>query len=131
MRFALPVLFALAILLCAADKKGKQPKGPEIELLDATCHRTEDRVLLDGRIRNTAERPLTKVQMIFRFMAPGRQVIATKNGPIEEVLIEPGEEAEFHMQVPAPARAVEFDVGAEDGSGRELRFDRTGPFPIE
>lgn len=131
MKFAIPALFALAILLCAADKKGKQPKGPEIELIEVTCHRSEDRMLLDGRIRNTAERPLNKVQMIFRFMAPGRQVIATKNGPVEDEVIDPGDEAEFHMQVPAPARAVEFDVNAEDGSGRELRFDRTGPFPIE
>jgi hypothetical protein len=131
MKFAIPALFALAILLCAADKKGKQSKGPEVELIDVTCHRSEDRVLLDGRIRNAAERPLSKVQVIFRFMAPGNQVVATNNGPLEQERIEPGEEAEFHMQVPAPARAVEFDVSAEDGSGRELRFDRKGPFPIE
>jgi hypothetical protein len=131
MRVVITAWFGLAILLCAADKKGKQPKGPEVELLEATCRRSEDRVLLDGRIRNTADKPLSKVQMIFRFRAPGRQVIASKNGPLEEETIDPGDEAEFHMQVPAPARAVEFDVGAEDGAGRELRFDRTGPFPIE
>ncbi len=69
--------------------------------------------------------------MIFRFIAPGRKVIATKHAELDEELIEPDAEAEFHMQVPDPGRAVEFDVNAEDGSGRELRFDRSGPFKIE
>ena len=131
MKFVIPVLFALAILLCAQDKKRKPSKGPEIELIEATCQRSGDRVLLDGRIRNTSDRPLQKIVLTFRFIAPGRQVIASKNGPIDELLLEPGDEAEFHMQVPSPARAVSFDVNAEEGSGRELRLDRTGPFPIE
>jgi hypothetical protein len=131
MKFAIPVLFALAILLCADDKKRKSAKGPEVALLEATCQRSGGRVLLDGRIRNTSGRPLQRIVLTFRFMAPGRQVIASKNGPLDEQLLEPGDEAEFHMQVPSPARAVSFDVNVEDGSGRELRLDRNGPFPID
>lgn len=131
MKFGIPVLLALAILLCAEDKKRKPSKGPEIELIEATCQRSGGRVLLDGRLRNTSDRPLQKIVLRFRFMAPGNQVIASKNGPLDEPLLEPGDEAEFHMQVPSPARAVSFDVNAEEGSGRELRMDRNGPFAIE
>jgi hypothetical protein len=131
MKFVIPVLFALAILLCADDKKRKPSKGPQIELIEATCRRSEGRVLVDGRIRNTSDRPLKNIVLTFRFIAPGRQVIASKNGPLDEQLLEPGDEAEFHLQAPSPARAVSFDVNVEDGSGRELRLDRSGPFPIE
>jgi hypothetical protein len=131
MKLAPVALFTLAILLCGAEQKRKPGKGPDIELIDVACQRTEDRVLLDGRIRNASNRPLRKVSMIFRFMTPGRKVIATKYAELDEELIEPDAEAEFHMQVRDPARAVEFDVNAEDGSGRELRFDRSGPFKIE
>ena len=130
MKFVIPVLLALAILLCAEDKKRKPSKDPEIELIEATCQRSGGRVLLDGRIRNTSDRPLRKIVLTFRFMAPGSQVIASKNGPLDQMLLEPGDEAEFHMQVPSPARAVSFDVSVE-ASGRELRLDRSGPFPIE
>src|SRR5688572_10076974 len=128
MKLAIPSLLALAILLCGAEQKRKPAKSPEIELIEVTCRRSEDRVLLDGVIRNTSGRPLQRVVMIFRFMAPGRKVIATKNAPLDEELIEPGEEAEFHMQAPSPGRAVEFDVNAEERNGRELSFDRAGPF---
>ena len=130
MRLAIPSLFALAILLSAADQKGK-PKPPDIELLEARCQRSESRVLVDGLIRNTSGKPLQKVLLTFRFIAPGRNVVATKNAPIEEEFLEPGAEAEFHMQAPDPGRAVEFDVGATDGGNRDLRLSRTGPFRIE
>jgi hypothetical protein len=130
MKFVIPVLFALAILLSAEDKKRKPSKGPEIELIEATCQRSSGRVLLDGQIRNTSGRPLRKIVLTFKFIAPGGQVIASKNGALDEPLLEPGDEAEFHMQVPSPARAVSFDVNIE-ASGRELRLDRSGPFPIE
>ena len=130
MKLVIPVLLTLAILLCAEDKKRKPSKGPEIELIEATCQRSTDRVLLDGRIRNASDRTLQKIVLTFRFMAPGGQVIASKNGSLDEQVLEPGDEAEFHMQVPSPARAVSFDVNI-DGSGREPRLDRSGPFPIE
>jgi hypothetical protein len=93
--------------------------------------RTEGRVALDGRVKNTGERPITGALLIFHFLAPGRQVITTKQGPLDAELLEPGEEAEFHVHIVDPVRAVRVRIEAQDGSGRDLRVDKGGPFPIE
>jgi hypothetical protein len=133
MRNVVPVLLlTLASFSTAAERKRKDPpKPPEIQILEIAALRGEGRVSLDGRVRNSGERPAAGVILIFDFMAPGRQVITTKRGSLETEKLEPGEEAEFHVYVAEPARAVEIRVQAEDGSGRELKVARAGPHPIE
>jgi hypothetical protein len=125
------LLLTLATLSTARERKRNEPIRPaEIEVVEITAVRAEGRVSLDGKVKNSGERPASKVVLIFDFMAPGRQVITTKRGNLDVERLEPGEEAEFHAYVPEPPRAVEIRLQAEDGGGRELKVIRAGPHPI-
>jgi hypothetical protein len=64
-------------------------------------------------------------------MSPGKQVVATEKGTIDEEVLQPGQEAAFHMEANTPPGSVAFQIGAADGFGRELRVAKAGPFPIE
>jgi hypothetical protein len=122
------LILTLALTSSAAEKK---KKPPEIQVMEASAHRGESKVSLDGRLRNTGEKPIKALMLLFDFMAPGRQVITTQKAPIDEELLEPGKDAAFHMELNDPPRSVEFQINAADGSGRELRVAGAGPFPIE
>src|SRR5258705_10616078 len=111
-----------------AQKKGKPP---DIEILEASAHRGEVTILIDGRIRNSGEKAIKELTLLFHFMAPGKQVVTTQKGKIEEPILGPGEEAAFHMELNGPPRSVEFQIDAADGVGRELRVGMGGQFPIE
>ena len=133
MRNVVPVLLlTLAIFSTAAERKRKDPlKPPEIEIVEIVVQRSEGRISLDGRVKNSGQRPAAGVVLIFDFMAPGRQVITSKRGSLETERLEPGEEAEFHVFAADPVRAVEIQVQAAEGSGRELKVIKAGPHPIE
>ncbi len=134
MRNVVPVLLvALATLSVAADRKRNQapPRPAEIEIVELTARRGEGRVSLDGRVKNTGERAAAGIVLLFDFMAPGRQVITTKRGDLEIETFEPGEEAEFHVYAPEPPRAVEIRVQVQDGSERDLKVIKPGPYAIE
>ncbi len=121
----------LASLLYPAQRKRNQPKPPELEVAEVTARRGEGTVSVDGRVRNCGEKKLRGLKLLFDFMDSDRQTITTKNWKIEDVILEPGDETEFHAQLTDPVRAVFFRVNAEDGGGRELRVDKGGPFPVE
>jgi len=123
------LILALATGSPAADKK--PPKPPDIEVLSASAHRGERKVSLEGRVRNTGEKPIKKLTLLFNFMAPGKQVITTQKGEVDEELLGRGEEASFHMELNDPPRSVEFSIDAADGANRDLRVGNPGPFPIE
>ena len=122
------LVLSLVVASVAADKK---KKPPDLEILEASAHRGEIKISVDGRVRNTGEKPIKELTLLFHFHAPGKQVIATEKGTIDEQVLEPGQEAAFHMEANTPPRAVSFLIGAADGSGRELRVAKPGPFPIE
>lgn len=122
------LVVALAVTSIAAEKKRKPP---DIEVLEASGRRGESKVSVDGRVRNTGEKPIKGLTLLFDFMAPGRQVVTTQKAAIDEEILEPGKEAAFHMELNAPPRSVEFQINATDGTGRELRVAKPGPFPIE
>jgi hypothetical protein len=133
MRKVVPVLLlALATLSTAGDRKRNQPLKPaEIEIVEVTVQRGEERVSLDGRVKNSGDRPAAGVVLIFDFFAPGRQPVTSKRGALEAETLGPGETAEFHAYVPAPPRAVEIRIQAEEGNGRELKVVKPGPYAIE
>jgi hypothetical protein len=122
------LILALAGAAAGADKKSKPP---DIEVLEASAHRGETTISVDGRIRNSGEKPIKELTLLFNFMAPGRQVVTTQKGRIEEEILEPGQEAAFHMELNGPPRSVRFEIGAADGAGRDLRVGKPGPFVIE
>jgi hypothetical protein len=131
MKHASVAVMALASLLCVASQKRKSPKPPEVEVIEITARRSERLVTVDGRVRNSGERPVQGLTLLFSMMAPGGQVITTQKGTIEEEVLEPGEEAEFHWKMRDPVRAVDFKIDAVDGVGRELLVRKAGPYPIE
>ena len=122
------LVLALAAASTAAEKK---KKPPDVEVVEATARRGESKISLDGRIRNSGAKPIKKLMLLFDFIAPGKLVITTQKAPIDEELLEPGKEATFHMELNDPPRSVEFQINASDGSGRELRVAKGGPFPID
>jgi hypothetical protein len=114
--------------LTAADKK---PKAPDIEIVQAAAHRGESTISIEGRVRNTGEKPITRLVLSFTFLAPGKQPVTTQKAAIDEELLEKGQEASFRMELNAPPRSVEFTIDASDGGNHFLRVGKTGPFPIE
>lgn len=126
---SLTALFALTLLLPAQDRK---QKVPELEIVQVSIRRIDDQLIaVDGSVKNPGTKTQSKVQIVFEFFAPGKQSITIQRGAPEPDTIEPGDLAEFHLQLRAPARAVRVVLGAEDGSGRELRFGKPGPYPVE
>jgi hypothetical protein len=122
----------VATSVAAARAQEKKPKAPELKVLQAHVRRVDEQMLaVDGSVENTGTKPYSKMQLIFEFFAPGKQSITIQKGPTEADVLGPGDVAEFHLQLKAPARAVAVTIGAEDGNGRELRVGAGGPFPVE
>jgi len=127
-------LFAAALISpvsASAQKKGKSPKPPDLEVVQCSVHREEGRVAVEGRVKNVGAKPIAKLTLLFDFFAPGHEPLTTKRGELETEKLEPGAEAEFRWELADPVRAVSVEVRAEDGHGRDLLTVRTGPFPIE
>jgi hypothetical protein len=123
---------ALQPTVCvSAQKKGKSGKPPEVELVEISGRRMEGRIAMEGRVKNVGEKPINKLRLLFDFFAPGHQPLETKRGDIETELLAPGEDAEFHWELPDPPRSVEFEIRMMDGQARELRTSKSGPFTIE
>lgn len=124
------LLLAIAPLCFPAQKKGKL-RPAEIEVVELAAHRTEGILRLDGKIRNRGERPAIRLVLMFDLTGTSKEPIATKRGGVETELLAPGEEAEFHLEMQDPVRAVHVTIRTEDGDGRDLKTIKPGPFPIE
>lgn len=125
-----PAIFAILILSLPAPAK-KQPKPPDIQVLETTAKRTGENIDLDGRVRNTGTKPIQGLTLVFDFLAPGKLVITTQKASIDEDILEPGKEAAFHLVLVDPVRAVKYQLSAVDEEERDLRVGNPGPFPIE
>jgi len=131
MKRAFLLLVALASLLCLLAQKRKSPKPPEVQVVEVMARRSEGVVTIDGRVRNCGLKPIRGLTLLFSMKAPGGQTVTTKKGAIEEELLEPNQESEFHWAMKDPVRAVEFQIEAVDSSTRELMVDKPGPYPVE
>jgi len=100
-------------------------------MIEVASHRSERLITVDGRVGNCGLRPIQKLTLLFHFRATDAQVITTQRGVIGEEVLEPGEDAEFYWQLRDHPRAVDFTIEAVDGSGRDLRVDKPGPYPVE
>jgi len=124
----LVILLSAALCASGADKKRKPP---DVEVTDAAGRRSEGSVTIEGHVRNTGEKPIKGMVLLFDFMASGRAVITTQKIALDDEILEPGKESAFRVQTTDPVRAVEFQLNAVDESGRDLRVAKAGPFPIE
>ncbi|MCC7496143.1 MAG: hypothetical protein IT160_01110 [Bryobacterales bacterium] len=125
------LLLVLASLSFPAEKKRKPKGAPDIELVELSCHRTATDVVIDGRVRNSGDRKIEGLRLLFDFLSIGGHVVTTREGGIDDAEFEPGSEAEFHSRIPDPVRAVRLYVNAQTGSQRDLRVGKPGPYVIE
>jgi len=130
MRSGLFILLALASLLCAAEKKPKPAKAPDVQVMEIRCQRTESRVTVDGRVRIGGTKSLDRFTLFFDFLATDSAVITTRRHDYPDEVFAPGQDVDFNLYLPDPVRAVHVRVRAEHRDGRELRVVNAGPFPI-
>jgi hypothetical protein len=131
MRFVLLALLATATAIPALSAKRKTPKPPDVEVLAATGRRNEGRIGLDGRVLNSGEKPIPSLTLAFDFLDSDGVLLTSQKSAIEEEVLEPGKEAVYHFELDAPPRAIKYRVNAFDGTGRELRIAKGGPFTID
>jgi hypothetical protein len=124
------LIIVVLTTLCVTGAEKKR-KPPDVEVLEATGRRSEGSVAIEGRVRNTGEKPIKGMILLFDFMASGRAVITTQKIALDDEILEQGKESVFRVQTNDPVRAVEFQINAVDGSGRDLRVAKAGPFAIE
>jgi hypothetical protein len=123
------ILTAIVVLaLSGADRK---KKPPDVQIVECTGRRAEGRITFDGKVRNSGERTINGLLLLFDFLSSDKVVLTTQNGPVEDDVLEPGKESSFHLEADAPPRAVRFQLNAVDHSGRDLRVANRGPFAID
>ncbi len=131
MKLAFVILLTVSVCILAADKKRKNAKPPDVTVLQSAARRSESKIAIDGRVKNTGEKPILELTLLFDFLAPGRAVITTQKASIDEETLPPGAEAAFHVELNDQVRAVEYQLGAVDRNQRDLRVANPGPFVIE
>ena len=127
-------LGAVAAFLCvlaAAPQAKKKPKPAELEIVEIHAVRNGEKVQIDGRVRNTGDIRAQEVQLIFYFVAPDKKTVSTRRGPLESPDIQPGEQAVFTLESPAPVRAAFVRLEAVAKGERFLKLSNDGPFPVE
>ncbi len=125
---------ALLLLFASFSSRGaqrrKEPGLLRLEVAELKAGRDKGRITLDGEVRNTGTRPLTKVVLIFELLDADLNTISRRRGPIDEAVLEAGDASAFHFYVPDQPRAVEVRVAAEQ-RGMEMEVAKPGPFPIQ
>ncbi len=121
----------IATLLYPQSKKSKKAKGYEITIEKIEVRREGDVVLLDGELKNTGIKPLRNVVLHFQFFAPNKEALTVQKGPVETVVLEPGDTTEFRLQAKYPTRSVELTLEAQDAELRDLYVMKNGPFAID
>ncbi|MFN0103069.1 MAG: hypothetical protein ACKV2U_13385 [Bryobacteraceae bacterium] len=121
----------IATLLYAQGKKSKKPKGPDAVIEKIEVRRDGDVVLLDGTVKNLGLKPIHGMTLHFEFFAPNKESLTIQSGPVDAAFIEPGDEAEFRLQVKYPTRAIELKIEARDKDHRDLNLDKNGPYRID
>lgn len=128
---ALLVLLLAVVPMAFPAKKPPQPKPPMIQVLEASAHREQDQLNIDGKLKNTGERPAPDLVVIVDVLDSDKQPLITKKGSSDPETIEAGQPGEFHAQMPLPPRAVYIRLSFEEGNTRDIKAANTGPFAIE
>ena len=126
------VLFLLPLLALAAEKQKKLKPGIA-EVVEISVRRSaEERVIaIEGRVRNSGQKAIKGLTLVFSIVAPGGEEVSRQHGSIEDDLLEPGDESEFHWQMPDHARGVQVRVAASNHDGFEVAVEKPGPYVIE
>jgi hypothetical protein len=123
-------LIALSVLCLCASGADKKKKPPDVQVVELKVRKDGSRVTVDGRVRATGLKPLRGLILSFDFIASGNAVMTTKQAPIDEEVLNPGDEAAIHAETEYPARSIEYRVRAYQQGDKELVVANPGPYPI-
>lgn len=129
MRIVLLVTAVLSLSVLGAGQKQKKPA--DVTVVEAKAQRADGKILVDGRVRVTAQKQMHGLVIVFDLLSAENGVMASEKAVVEEGWIEPGQERSYHAETSDPVRAVRYRIRAFDNGERELRAENTGPFPIE
>jgi hypothetical protein len=124
------VLLCLVLTLAGTGQKRKA-RSVSIRVMELAARRIDGTIEIDGRVGNTGEHPLQKLILLFDILAPGGEVLTTQQGAVEQELLEPGDNADFHWKLREPARAVHVRIGAKQRNKLGVDVDNPGPYTIE
>jgi hypothetical protein len=127
MRFL--ALLVAAFALCSVGES--QKKKTDVQVLECKARRAEDKIMIDGRVRVTAEKPLKGLVLAFDFLDSAGSPLATEKADVSEETLNPGDEPSIHASTYSPPGAIKYKIEAFDGNERELRVGNPGPFAIE
>ena len=129
MRFFL--LAAVILSLCVYATGQRKKKSADVEVLETTARRVEQKITLDGRVRFTGERPAHGLVIVFDFLSPEHEVVTSQQTQVADGVVRAGQEATYQTVLVDPVRAVTYQVRAADGGGHDLRVANPGSYPIE
>ena len=109
----------------------QKQKPPEVEILEASARVEDGKVIVDCRVKNVSDKPIRRLTLILEVLDTANRVLTKQQGGIDAPVLEPGEDSLFQAQLAYHARTHAWRVAFEDGSGRDLRAEGAGPFPIE
>jgi len=125
------VLTASASLFWALGQARRKPEPPRFEVVEFKAQRNEDRIWIDGRVRNKGDVAVRFPVLVFQFLSSDNRVVSTRRTDLEPEELGPGDEASFMLQSLPPARAVSIRLEMYDRTQRWYPLDRGGPYPIE
>ena len=123
--------FVLAVAVLSLGAPGVAEKKPEVQVVEAKARRDGGKILVDGRLRVTADKPLKGLVVVFDLMAPEDNIVGSEKAVLDEDRVARGQERVCHSETGEHARAVRFKIRAFDLGERDLRVGNSGPFPIE
>jgi hypothetical protein len=126
------LILALLAAVLAPGAQRKPSKRPQVEVVRlAAARQTDGTMSIDGHLKNSGEKPIANLTLVFNLLAPGKEIVSAERGELDEEVLEPGQEAEFHWAMKDNPRAVKLTVNAEDRSGNEVTVLKPGPYTIE
>ncbi|MFZ5927652.1 MAG: DUF3426 domain-containing protein [Acidobacteriota bacterium] len=130
----IPRLLALTAsvsLFWAVGQPRRKPEPPRFEVIEFKAQRQEERLLIDGRVRNIGSATVRFPVLVFEFRSSDDKVVSTRRTDLEPEELAPGEDAVFLLQALPPARAVSIRLEMQDRDRRYYPLLKSGPYPIE
>lgn len=109
----------------------RKPEPPRFEVVEFKAYRQEERLFIDGRVRNAGSAAVRFPVLVFEFLSSDNKVVSTRRADLEPEELAPGEGSVFTLQALPPARAVSIRLELQDRDRRHYPLLKSGPYPIE
>ena len=118
--------------LAAQDQKAQDHKGKSapVDVIEMKARRGDDIIEVTAHVKNSGEKPLKGLQIIFKFEDNDGAPISTEEMKIDETPLMPDADSTLNVQLRDSPRATQILIGAET-SGAEVTVGHAGPYQIE